>query len=155
MPPARSSVSTSSAAARAERRSPARRRAPRGGDRAGAVRTSPGSVRTPDWIVPAVETDQQSETAVLAVADEPPLIAVFTSPHRLQLFNSYGPEAGQKAPDMTGVGRILRTAPGWLAAATDRQILLCDLKRDRSAGSMSAWSSSPTWPSSPTTSGWP
>ena len=31
---------------------------------------------------------------------------------------------------MTGVGRILRTAPGWLAAATDRQILLCDLKRN-------------------------
>ena len=30
---------------------------------------------------------------------------------------------------MTGVGRILRTAPGWLAAATDSQILLCDLRR--------------------------
>src|SRR5262249_22780723 len=34
-----------------------------------------------------------------------------------------------QGPDMAGVGRILRTAPGWLAAATDRQILLCDLKR--------------------------
>ena len=31
---------------------------------------------------------------------------------------------------MTGVGRIIRTAPGWLAAATDRQIVLCDLKRN-------------------------
>ena len=27
-----------------------------------------GSVRSPDWLVPAVETDQQSETAVIAVA---------------------------------------------------------------------------------------
>ena len=31
---------------------------------------------------------------------------------------------------MTGVGRIIRTAPGWLAAATDRQIVLCDLRRN-------------------------
>ena len=31
---------------------------------------------------------------------------------------------------MTGVGRILRTAPGWLAAATDRQIVLYDLRRN-------------------------
>ena len=30
---------------------------------------------------------------------------------------------------MTGVGRILRSAPGWLAAATDSHILLCDLRR--------------------------
>ena len=28
------------------------------------------------------------------------------------------------------MGRILRTAPGWLAAATDRQIVLCDLRRN-------------------------
>ena len=33
---------------------------------------------------------------------------------------------------MTGVGRIIRTAPGWLAAATDRQIVLCDLRRNTS-----------------------
>ena len=32
--------------------------------------------------------------------------------------------------DLAGVGRILRTAPGWLAAATDRQIILFDLKHD-------------------------
>ena len=31
---------------------------------------------------------------------------------------------------MTGVGRILRTAPGWLAAATDRQVILYDLRRN-------------------------
>ena len=55
---------------------------------------------------------------------------LFTSPHRLQLFNTAGQKQGPR-PDMTGVGRILRTAPGWLAAATDRQIVLCDL----SAGS--------------------
>ncbi len=104
-----------------------------GGQPAGAggrsTRGASGSVRTPDWAVPVVETDQQAETAVITVVDEPPTIAVFTSPHRLQLFNNAGQKLAQ-GPDMSGVGRILRSAPGWLAAATDRQILLCDLKRN-------------------------
>jgi hypothetical protein len=93
-----------------------------------ATRSASGSVRLPDWVVPAVESDQQWETAVIAVVDDPPTIALFTSPHRLQLYSQSGKRVGQ-GPDLTGVGRILRTAPGWLAAATDRQILLCDLKR--------------------------
>ncbi len=94
-----------------------------------AVRAAAGSVRAPDWVVQAVETDQQAETAVIAVVDDPPTIALFTSPHRLQLYSISGKKLGQ-GPDMTGVGRIIRTAPGWLAAATDRQIVLCDLKRN-------------------------
>jgi hypothetical protein len=88
---------------------------------------SAGSVRNPDWVVPAVELEQQAETAVIAVADDPAVIALFTSPHRLQLFDDKGNKLGQ-GPDMAGNGRILRTAPGWLAAATDRQIVLCDLR---------------------------
>ena len=93
-----------------------------------AARSASGSVRLPEWVVPAVETDQQWETAVITVVDDPPTIALFTSPHRLRLYSQSGKKIGQ-GPDLTGVGRILRTAPGWLAAATDRQILLCDLKR--------------------------
>jgi len=93
------------------------------------VRTAAGSVRSPDWVVQAVETDQQAETAVIAVVDDPPTIALFTSPRRLQLYRTSGKKQGQ-CPDMTGVGRILRSAPGWLAAATDREIILCDLLRD-------------------------
>jgi hypothetical protein len=93
-----------------------------------AKRTTSGSVRVPDWVVPVVETPQQSETAVIAVVDDPPTIALFTSPHRLQFYNVSG-QKRHDGPDMTGVGRILRAAPGWLAAATDRQIVLCDLKR--------------------------
>jgi hypothetical protein len=92
-----------------------------------AARSTAGSVRSPDWVVPAVETDQQAETAVLAVVDTPPMVALFRSPHRLQLFETTGRKLGQ-GPDLSGVGRLLRTAPGWLAAATDRQILLCDLR---------------------------
>jgi hypothetical protein len=87
-----------------------------------------GSVRGPDWLVPAVETEQQAETAVITVVEDPPAIALFTSPHRLQLFDTKGKKLVQ-GPDLGGVGRILRSAPGWLAAATDRQILLCDLRR--------------------------
>ena len=93
-----------------------------------SVRTSAGSVRVPDWEVPVVESDQESETAVIAVQDDPPLIALFTSPHKLRLFDVAG-QNFDKAPDIIGVGRLLRTAPGWLAAATDRQILLSDLRR--------------------------
>jgi hypothetical protein len=87
------------------------------------------SVRSPDWLIPAVDTEQQAETAVITVCDDPPAIALFTSPHRLQIFDTKGKKLGQ-GPDLGGVGRILRTAPGWLAAATDRYILLCDLRRN-------------------------
>ena len=54
---------------------------------------------------------------------------MFTSPHRLHLFDTAGQKWGQAA-DLSGVGRLLRTAPGWLAAATDRQILLYDLRHN-------------------------
>lgn len=94
-----------------------------------AARTSTGGVREPNWVVPAVDTDQQAHTAILAVVEDPPMIALFASPHRLQLFDTTGQKRAQ-APDLAGVGRLLRTAPGWLAAATDRQILLYDLKRN-------------------------
>ena len=92
-------------------------------------RTATGSVRRPDWVLPSVVSAQQSETAVLAVTDDPACVALFISPHRLQLFTPAGEKLGN-GPDMEGVGRILRTAPGWLAAATDRQIVLCDLRRN-------------------------
>jgi hypothetical protein len=105
------------------------RAAARSASAGGAARGTAGSVRVPDWIAPVVETDQQAETAVLAVVDEPARIAVFSSPHRLQLFTTSGQRQAQ-GPGMSGVGRILRSAPGWLAAATDRQILLCDLRRN-------------------------
>jgi hypothetical protein len=95
-----------------------------------AARATSGSVRAADWVVPAVEMDHQAETAVIAVADGPPTIALFTTPHRLQLLSKAGQKLVQ-GPPMTGVGRILRMAPGWLAAATDRQVLLCDLKRNQ------------------------
>ncbi len=94
-----------------------------------AVRTSSGGVRTPNWVVPAVENDQQAETAVVAVSEDPPLIALFTSPQRVQLFDTTGQKRGE-ASDLAGVGRLLRTAPGWLAAATDRQIILFDLRHN-------------------------
>jgi hypothetical protein len=94
-----------------------------------SVRTSSGGVRSPNWVVPVVESDQQAQTAVLAVVEDPPLVALFTTPHRLQLFDPSGQRRGQ-APDLSGVGRMLRTSPGWLAAATDRQILVYDLKHN-------------------------
>ncbi|OJW12402.1 MAG: hypothetical protein BGO49_21160 [Planctomycetales bacterium 71-10] len=99
-----------------------------GGAGGGKARSGTGSVRGPDWSAPAVQTEEQAETAVLAVCDDPPCVAVFSSPNRLELFGVDGRKMG-KGPETSGVGRILRTAPGWLAAATDRQVALCDLRR--------------------------
>jgi len=87
-----------------------------------------GTVREPDWTVQAVQTEDRAETAVLTVCDDPPCVAVFSSPNRLELFGVDGRSLG-RGPETSGVGRILRVAPGWLAAATDRQIALCDLRR--------------------------
>ena len=100
------------------------------GPSAGASRprAGAGAIRSPDWTVPAVQSEDQAETAVLAVCDDPARIAVFSSPNRLELYGPDGSKRG-KGPETSGVGRILRTAPGWLAAATDRQVVLCDLRR--------------------------
>jgi len=65
----------------------------------------------------------------VAVLDDPPRIAVYTTPGRLSLFSTDGKSLGQ-APETVGVGRILRTAPGWIAGASDRQIVLCDARRN-------------------------
>jgi hypothetical protein len=97
--------------------------------RGSPTRTATGSVRRPDWTIPAVGSEQQAETAVLAVTEDPACVALFTSPQRLAIYTDGGKKVAE-GPEMSGVGRILRTAPGWLAAATDRHIVLCDLRRN-------------------------
>jgi hypothetical protein len=87
------------------------------------------SVRVPEWTAEVVQTDDQAEFAVVAVSEGPTRIGVITHKNRLELFGPDGKRLGQ-APEIDGVGRIVRTAPGWMAAATDRRIVLCDLKRN-------------------------
>ncbi len=100
---------------------------PTGPTPAARTRAGAASVRSPDWTVDVVPTEDQAEFAVLAVVDDPPRIGVITHTNRLELFGQDGRRVGQ-APDLDGVGRILRTSPGWIAAATDRRIVLCDLR---------------------------
>ena len=88
-----------------------------------------GSVRKPDWTAEAVATEDQAETAVLSVLDDPPRIGLISATNRLRIFTAKGRDLG-KAPEILGVGRIARTAPGWIAAATDRQIVLYDARRN-------------------------
>ncbi len=90
-----------------------------------------GSIRKPVWTAPVVQTDEQAESAVLAVIDDPPRIGLLTNRNQLQLFTQTGGSLGQ-APEIVGVGRILRTAPGWIVAATDRQVVLYDAHRNGS-----------------------
>jgi len=81
------------------------------------------SVRRADWAVPVAANDAQAETAVVVVADGPTRVGLILSTLRLQIVTAGGENLGF-APEIGGVGRILRTAPGWIAAATDRQIVL-------------------------------
>ncbi len=80
-------------------------------------------VRTPAWTVPVAASDEQAETLVLAVLDSPTRVAVVDNRNRLRVFTDAGEPLGQ-APEIAGGGRFLRTAPGWIAAATDKNILL-------------------------------
>jgi hypothetical protein len=115
---------------------PSRRSADASPGAATAVGLSPGSggggarsIRSPDWTVPVASSDEQAETAVLAVLDEPPRIGLLASSNRLQVFNADGRNLGF-VPEILGIGRFLRTATGWIAAATDRQIALYDARRN-------------------------
>jgi hypothetical protein len=88
-----------------------------------------GSVRHPDWAVDVVANEDQAEYVMLGVVDEPPRIGMISSKNKLELFSKSGKHLGQ-APEIAGVGRIVRTCPGWIAAATDRQIVVCDLYKN-------------------------
>lgn len=84
---------------------------------------NPGGIREPAWSQVVAKTDDQAETAVLAVLDRPTRLALITNTNRLQVLDPKGEKIHEAEPLM-GVGRILRTAPGWIAAATDRQVLV-------------------------------
>lgn len=86
-------------------------------------RPNQATLRVPDWKTPAATSDEQAETAVLGVLDDPGRVALYASKLRLHVFRDDGESLGF-APEILGVGRILRTSPGWIAAATDRQLVV-------------------------------
>ena len=87
------------------------------------------SIRRPDWSNPVAQSEEQAESTVVAVLDDPPRVAVMTNSNRLQVFTTGGGSLGH-APDIAGTGRFLRTSPGWIAAATDKMIVLYDARRN-------------------------
>jgi YD repeat-containing protein len=89
------------------------------------------SIRKPSWTLPVVSTEEQAESAVLTVLDDPPRIGLFSSSsrNRLQVLTTDGKNLGY-APELLGIGRILRTSAGWIASATDRQVALYDARRN-------------------------
>jgi hypothetical protein len=107
------------------------REAGAGGPAAVGAPASAGSrsLRKPDWTREVVPSDDQAETAVLAVLDDPPRIGLLARSNRLQVFTTEGKNLGS-ASELLGIGRLLRTAPGWIASATDRQIALYDARRN-------------------------
>lgn len=108
---------------------PARKARPAGVGTTAAPKAAASTLRQPDWTLPVAQTEEQAEFAVLAVLDEPARIGYMTTGNRLQLYTTESKALGQ-APEMGGVGRTLRTTPGWIAAATDRNLLLFDARRN-------------------------
>jgi hypothetical protein len=100
-----------------------------GGSAVARASAGSSSVRRPDWAQPVVPTDDMAESAVLTVLDEPARVALIASNLRLNLFTTEGENLGY-APEISGVGRILRTSPGWVAAATDRQVVVYHATRN-------------------------
>ncbi len=94
-----------------------------------AGRALSGHLRDPDWTLTVAHSEEQADFAVLAVLDEPPRIGFITTRNRLQVYTTDGKALGQ-APEITGIGRIIRTAPGYLAAATDRCLVLYDAEQN-------------------------
>ncbi|MFO0956161.1 MAG: hypothetical protein U0800_01700 [Isosphaeraceae bacterium] len=94
-----------------------------------APRAVTGPVRKPDWSIPVAHSDEQADFAALAVLDDPPRIGFMSTRNRLEIYGADGKALGQ-SPEITGVGRILRTSPGYIAAATDRNFLLFDARRN-------------------------
>ena len=143
-PGRRAAATSRTADARRGRPDPVRSPAGAGADRSAS----------PTGRSPAVQSEDQAETAVLAVTEDPPCVAVFTSPHRLQLYRRRRPEA---RPGAGHDGRRPDPADGPGLAGRghrppDRPLRPAAQHPD--SGSTSAWSSSPTWRSSPTRSAW-
>src|SRR4051794_6934509 len=111
------------------------RRGPSGSKMAAESKAAPAaapgsrSIRQAAWSTPVATSDERAETAVLTILDEPPRIGLLTNANRLQVFTQDGRNLGH-APEVQGIGRILRTAPGWIAAATDRAVALYDARRN-------------------------
>ena len=115
-----------------ERPKPAARAAsspPVGATSAGSRVGRGGTVRQPNWTLAVVSSDDRAESAVLTVLDEPSRVGLFASNLKLQIVTAEGRNLGF-APEILGAGRVLRTAPGWIAAATDRQIVLFHASRN-------------------------
>lgn len=102
--------------------------APSQGESSGPRAVS-GAVREPNWLVPVAHSDEQADFATLAVLDEPPRIGFMSTRNRLEIYGTDGQPLGQ-SPEITGVGRVLRTSPGYIAAVTDRNFLLYDAQRN-------------------------
>ena len=90
---------------------------------AASTATRGETLRASAWSEIIASTEEEGQGAVLALLDDPPRLASITRTNRLQVFDLEG-NSVFAAPEIVGVGRILRTSPGWIASATDRKIQL-------------------------------
>jgi hypothetical protein len=92
--------------------------------------TSPGgALRRPTWSLTLARDEEEGQASVVGVVDEPTRIGVGLRDNRLRVFDAEGRSVGQ-SPELRGIGRFIRTAPGWIALATDRDLVLYDTRRD-------------------------
>ena len=96
-----------------------------------AASPAAGSIRRADWTMPIAKSDSDADSIVLAVLDDPPRIALIGRDNRLTVYDQNGRKIGV-APEIIGVGRILRLEPGFVVAATDRMIVIYDVRTNTS-----------------------
>ena len=81
------------------------------------------NLRYPAWSNCLVKNLEEAEVSVLSVSALPELVATLSKNNRFRVFDSEGRESGD-GTELRGIGRILRCSQGWIAAATDRQVVL-------------------------------
>ena len=98
-------------------------------------------LREPDWSAEAVRDPEKAKVAVPGVLDTPLRLILFTADRRLKVFSCAAGERGADEPanepihvsePLSGRGGLLRIAPGYVVAATERQLLVYDARDNTS-----------------------
>jgi hypothetical protein len=82
-------------------------------------------IRTPSWKQRVFDNQQQAETAVLALIDDPLRVVAFSSRKKLEVYDDDGKRL-HASDTLLGVGRVLEADGSLVVAATDRMVTVYD-----------------------------
>jgi hypothetical protein len=88
-------------------------------------------LREPTWKQPVFDSESQAETAVLAIVEDPTLVALFTNRRRVEIYSAAG-ERVHAGDTMGGVGRYVEVDANVVVGATDREVFVYDIAANKS-----------------------